>query len=140
MHIGQQKLRLPNLHIFPGFGDFLGFYGGQTINRHPHAFGVPLHISQHRHFRIRAVYLRRDLDSRRSVIIQVKMGLRHDDQPYVAVDSAVKGKIRLLGIDGITWAVVHQHLNPVLLPQRLRNVHPESGVSSLMAAQLRTVH
>ena len=140
MHIRKLQLCFPQIDISVRFGDICRFHRRKTVHSHAHGLGLPLDIGFYRHFRIGAVYSGRNLNSGCSEIIQVKMNLRYDNQLYVTVNAAVKGKIRFLGIDSIILPVIHKHLNPVFLPERFCHIHPESRIASFMPTQLCAVH
>ena len=83
--------------------------------------------------------LRGHLDAGASVIVQGKVPCRDTDQFYRAVNAAIEGKIRLLGIDDLIVAVVRRHCQHILIRQSLCDVHSERGVASLVMGQLLIV-
>ena len=87
----------------------------------------------------RQIHLRGHLDARRTAVGKVEMRLRNHNQVHLPVQAAIKGKVRFLGIDAVTAAVVHRNAQLVPVPQMFRQIHPESGISPLMACQQLTV-
>ena len=85
------------------------------------------------------IYDRRYFDARRAAVRKIKMFFRHDDQIHIPVQSAIKRKIRFLGINDIVIAVVHRNAELVPLPQMFRQFHPKRRISSLMHRQFFAV-
>ena len=60
------------------------------------------------------------------------MGGRHQVQRHIAVDAAVKGKVRLLGVNSVVVAVVNGHGQKVVFPQFAGDVHAERRIAALV--------
>ena len=65
-------------------------------------------------------------------IIQIEMRLGNNHQPHIPIDAAVKGEVRLLGIDSVIFRVVHLYGQLVVLLQQSSNLAPESGITAVM--------
>ena len=70
----------------------------------------------------------------------VNMGGRYGNQVRAAIQAAVEGEVRPLGIHPVIVAVVGQHADQVLFLQRVGNVHLEIAVAAVVAAQMPAVH
>ena len=66
------------------------------------------------------------------------MGSGYHNQIHAPVQSAVEGKVRLLGINPVVIGIVHAHHQGVVFFQILQ-LHPEGAVAALMAANLLTI-
>ena len=67
------------------------------------------------------------------------MGCRYRDEVHIPVQSTVKGKVSLLGIDGVVFGIVHRHAEQVCIRQRVGNIHMEGGIPARMPGQLPTI-
>ena len=80
-----------------------------------------------------------DLHARAAKIVQIKMMLADDQQLHIPVNAAVKGKIRLLGVDPVVFFILHLHLQVVFFLQIRRQLHPEGGITALVTAKALAV-
>ena len=78
----------------------------------------------------------RYLQRRRAVSRQGKVLCRDDVQSYIAVNAAVEGKVRFLGVHGVVVAVVHADGQQIFLFEMVGQVYPEGGVAALVFGQL----
>ena len=81
------------------------------------------------------IHDRRDLDARGTFLEQFKMLLGHGDQLHFAVQAAVEGEVRLLGVDALAVAVVDGDSERSGMGQR----HAEGGIAALVAGELLAV-
>ena len=86
-----------------------------------------------------AVDSRGDLHAAAAQIVQRNVIFADDQQADIAVDAAVEGEVRLLGIDAVVLAVVHRHGQLVLLRQQAGHLCAEGRVAAVMAHDLLTV-
>ena len=80
-----------------------------------------------------------DLHAGIAKVSQCNVVLVYHQQTHIAVDAAVEGEVRFLGVNAVVGAVVHPHRELVLCLQQLRDLCPEGGVAAVMGAELLTV-
>ena len=88
---------------------------------------------------VRAVDGRGDLHTAAAQMAERDVVLVDDDQRDVAVDAAVKGEVRLLGVDTVVLAVVDVDSQLVRLVQQRRDVGAEGGVAAVVGHDLVAV-
>ena len=85
--------------------------------------------------------LRRHLQPGTSIVLQVKMCIRHTDQVHAPVQAAVKGKVSRLGIDAVLIFIAAGHYQKVfsLFPAQSGDIRPEDRIPSLMVGHLAAI-
>ena len=59
----------------------------------------------------------------------------YNDEGHIAVNTAIKRKIRLLWVDPVISAVVHPYLHLIYCRKIIRDIPTESGIAAIMTAQ-----
>ena len=72
-------------------------------------------------------------------VTQCNVVFVHHQQAHIAVDAAVEGKVRFLGINAVVDAVVYLHRELVFCLQQLRDLCPEGRIAAVMGAELLAV-
>ena len=67
------------------------------------------------------------------------MVLVDDDQPYVPIDAAVEGEVRLLGVHPVVDRVVHRHGQGVVIRQHVGDILAEGGAAAIVGHDLLAV-
>ena len=137
---------VPQMYIFDGEADT-----GMTI----HCVLAPALLIYGNHYSIAAlmpgfhhyigasaigVHDRGHPDPRSAIFFQFKVCAGRGYQIHVAVQAAVEGEIRLLGIDKIILPVVYTDADQAAILKRIRNIHAEGRVTAFMAAKLLTIY
>ena len=91
------------------------------------------------YFGILTLFCGRDMDTGMPMLQEFKMGFRDSDDVDTAIQSAVEGKIRMLGINRFIWRVIHRDHKQIVILKCFRQLHPPGRITAVVMTKMHSI-